>query len=851
MLKKKTKKPEVSNADPRFADITFRGSFREYQQRVIDNSCKYFEKDNRIHIVAAPGSGKTILGLELVRIIGAPALVLSPTIAIRDQWRERFEEMYMPENRKIGEYVSCSLIKPSLLTSITYQGLYTSYRRLVDRTKPEETEGDDGEAVVENYSGVNIIELMEQNNISTIVLDEAHHLRAEWQKALTEFIAMVSHKVKIVALTATPPYDSKKSEWDKYIAVCGPIDEEIFVPELIRAKNLCPHQDFIYYNFPTEEESCIIEKYQQNVEQTIKDVFAEGKFLEIIKNAPWYNDPDEFEDELHDRPEFVKALLAFLQESNEKPPKALRKSLEKDDRDITWDTGTAQLLFQSMISDDQMFGVKDRDFVKGFLSRLGLVEKSKVSLITNEELEKLLFSSTGKLKSISAIIDQEFKNLGDKIRLLVLTDYIRVNSAVLGTDKEIKEMGVVPIFELIRRAQPELKLAAISGKIIIVPNASLDGIREVAKRDNARFKSVPIKDTEHSELRFEASNSGEKIGVITRAFNAGIINGIVGTKSLLGEGWDSPVINTLVLASFVGSFMLSNQMRGRAIRVDKNVPDKVSNIWHLTAILPEHLLPDVKGAVPSADYATLERRFHGFMGLCYQRDVIESTLQRANTLDAPYDEASVARANEKTFEIARDRDAIRTGWEVALAKSSNEVIIQNEIPKPKRGFIPALIMKPTHYSTVKKISHAVMKTFKDLDLINRKAKVVLEKNYTQKTIDVGTIRSSKYEKSIFHQAMSEVCGPIDAPKYVLIKVNKQNGKLDYRCAFAVPVIFDNNKATAETFHKRMQKRITDFELTFTRSADGKKHIGMVKRRAYVNKTNNEIQTKMKLREGKA
>ena len=51
--------------------------------------------------------------------------------------------------------------------------------------------------------------------------------------------------------------------------------------------------------------------------------------------------------------------------------------------------------------------------------------------------------------------------------------------------------------------------------------------------------------------------------------------------ALLGEGWDAPCINTLVLASSVGSFMLSNQMRGRAIRVDSAQPQKTANIWHL------------------------------------------------------------------------------------------------------------------------------------------------------------------------------------------------------------------------------------------------------------------------------
>ena len=60
-----------------FADVSFRGKFRSYQQEVLDEAGRYLA-DKKIHIVAAPGSGKTILGLELVRRLGRPALILGP-----------------------------------------------------------------------------------------------------------------------------------------------------------------------------------------------------------------------------------------------------------------------------------------------------------------------------------------------------------------------------------------------------------------------------------------------------------------------------------------------------------------------------------------------------------------------------------------------------------------------------------------------------------------------------------------------------------------------------------------------------------------------------------------------------
>ena len=68
----------------RLSELTFRGTFRGYQQKILDDSNSYLE-DGKIHIVAAPWSGKTTLGLELICRLGKPAPILAPSIAIRQQ----------------------------------------------------------------------------------------------------------------------------------------------------------------------------------------------------------------------------------------------------------------------------------------------------------------------------------------------------------------------------------------------------------------------------------------------------------------------------------------------------------------------------------------------------------------------------------------------------------------------------------------------------------------------------------------------------------------------------------------------------------------------------------------------
>ena len=106
----------------------------------------------------------------------------------------------------------------------------------------------------------------------------------------------------------------------------------------------------------------------------------------------------------------------------------------------------------------------------------------------------------------------------------------------------------------------------------LIPNSRLsyDVIGQLSQED---YLKVSISGSYH-----------DLVTALTQLFQDGYIQVIIGTKSLLGEGWDAPCVNSLILASFVGSFMLSNQMRGRAIRVWSDNPNKTSNIWHLVSI---------------------------------------------------------------------------------------------------------------------------------------------------------------------------------------------------------------------------------------------------------------------------
>ena len=110
-----------------------------------------------------------------------------------------------------------------------------------------------------------ILKQLKQLGVQTLVLDEAHHLRNEWWKCLADLKKNLG-KPTIVALTATAPFDVSPFEWERYIGLCGPIDAEISVPELVAQKNLCPHQDYVYMSAPLQAEQQEIREFRKEVD---------------------------------------------------------------------------------------------------------------------------------------------------------------------------------------------------------------------------------------------------------------------------------------------------------------------------------------------------------------------------------------------------------------------------------------------------------------------------------------------------------------------------------------------------------------------------------------------------------
>ena len=868
-----------------FSNINFKWTFRDYQQKVLDNSQKHL-RDKKIHIVAAPGSGKTVLGLEIIRRLSSPALILSPSVSIRQQWGDRFQECYLPESENVNDYVSFDLMKPLLLTSVTYQALHAAVNRLPMDIKEEEDELETEKS--SDFSNFDLITEIKRAGIKTLCLDEAHHLKSEWQRALEKFIELLGNDVSVISLTATPPYDSEANEWNRYIRLCGEIDEEIFVPQLVKQKTLCPHQDYIYFSYPTQKEAQIIKEYKQKAGACTKSIFENGYIAAAMRNAGIIGEKRISDETLYDNTEAFSALLSVGTYCSINIPSEIksklfgRKSIPVCTPEIT------EQAFQFIIDSPEIFGAEFSDELRSILLENSLIEKRRVQLITTDKINRMLAASMGKLRSIEIIAQSEVNNLGDRLRMLVLTDFIKKEvKKVIGTDEGLHTMGAVPVFEALRRRVGQSsKIALLTGSLVILPDTAISAAQKIANDEKATCIVKPIDGTNHSEVVFGGSNK-HKVGIITKVFALGEINILVGTKSLLGEGWDSPNINSLILASFVGSFMLSNQMRGRAIRIDKNNPEKVSNIWHLVTVLPDEEGKNTD-EIEGEDFQTVKRRFSCFQAPAYSNSVIESGIKRVDILIPPFDNAGIDSINADMLRIASDRETAASGWNYEVKGSAVPVINDiSEVPievYPKKkvsknklyavifaalavlgivitsatGFAGSvfgiiLIVTSLYFmiksasfvsknsspeKTVLGLSRAVLKTLQRLKEIDSspKIKVNVKKSSDGGFLEVSLTGASERERKVFIKAVSELFAPIDDPRYVIVGLTKilKTSKRNYANSYPCPSVIGVNKESAEIFREYLKSPAGNFELVYTGGEKGKKALNECKKLSFLN-----------------
>ena len=680
--------------------LSFKGQWRQYQQRVLDKS-ESFMDDGKIHLVAAPGSGKTTLGIEFIRRFGNPTLILVPTVTIRQQWVDRIKQAFLSDANQAEQLISQDLKRPKMITVATYQALHSAMNQVVGYGLIEDTD-DTAQQEHFNFQDFDIRKTFEDKELGTLCLDECHHLRNEWWKSL-EIFRKSFPKIKMISLTATPPYEGEPALWERYISMCGEIDEEITVPELVKEGTLCPHQDYVYFAFPTMEERTQLDQFEKQKLNFLTKLSTDINFSNTIQSSPALSNQIS-DDELLANPKYLSAILIFLRSKELPFPQRFQELLAAKALPtftLEWfETLLNGIIFQV----PNWFGFTEEALnqLKSDLKANGLIERNQVKLIRNKKQDVLLNQSLGKLNAVRDIFKAEYQSLGNNLRQLVLTDFIRKDFQVHLGDKnaQFTQLGVLSYFESIRREIIEqswtVPVAVLTGSLVIIPTSAKEHLERLIPNSRLSYDVIGQLSQE-DYLKVSISGSyHDLVTALTQLFQDGYIQVIIGTKSLLGEGWDAPCVNSLILASFVGSFMLSNQMRGRAIRVWPDNPNKTSNIWHLVSInlSPRKWLEtqddkekydetlELQLYALSPDLDLLDRRMTQFLGLHYQEPTIESGIDRLDLNQITFSQKGLEKLNQKAITLSQKREELKDRWQEALPLYEEmEVVTQVEVDK--------------------------------------------------------------------------------------------------------------------------------------------------------------------------
>ncbi|MDD3594695.1 MAG: DEAD/DEAH box helicase family protein [Candidatus Gastranaerophilales bacterium] len=870
--------------------LEFKGQWRDYQERILNNLSLHLS-DKKLHVVAAPGAGKTTLGIEIIARISNPVLILVPTITIKNQWKGRIVDAFLNGDEK--ELISTNIREPKFITISTYQALLASFCGKEDEEEEEVEEADtessrDVCGRLSETKAQKVIASMKAANIKLCCFDEAHHLRKEWWKALDYLVGYLEPE-QTISLTATPPYDVDYEEWSRYEELCGPIDEIISIPELVKNGDLCPHQDFLHISKIRDFENTQINQQLENISKFMEALLSNDDLAHSLRISSFLKEPDFNIDLILSDPEFYVSIVSFLKEKNKTIPIAFLKIFDAKESELPkFDNKQAKLLLSGLlIKHREEFAEieKQLDALAKQARECKILQNKTIYMDDNPKIKRQLASSSGKIDSILEIVDLESRALQEKLRMVILADYIKYK------EEESSQLGVIPIWSALKdNFKGRISLGVLSGKIILLPKNTENDFYKILEKNNIPKENVTIKaferDGEYLQITPKKSIKSQIVHLITDLFNKGHITVLVGTQALLGEGWDAPSINTLILSSTVSSYMLSNQMRGRAIRIDKNNPDKVANIWHLASVRTPNIrellgtlfsscTKDILEGWSLYDIAQLQKRFSGFEAPSFYKPyVIQSDIERLFLTKKKMDDEDTFVAINLSMKIrAKDRALTKAIWNECLQTPYNapaQTLRVGVDAKMKRldnlsysgGYLNALVLagivsgilysyvanypklifaipvifvamifKPTitvlrtgsPERLLKQIGFVILETLSYQNLIKTNLKLVKIKCDTDSTKRQYFYASGLpvEENNLLIQAIIEFLDPIESPRYILERTNRLFGFFKQTDFQAIPELIGEKRENINVFEGLWKKYIGDCKIFYTRTTKGR------------------------------
>lgn len=508
--------------------LAFRFPLRRYQQEIIElTKIKLERGERRVHIVAPPGAGKTIIGLQLAGQLQQNTLIISPTTTIQAQWGEKLN-LFLPAGQEtsstehlIGTHEDLPL-KP--ITLLTYQVLSTPGReqeyleRLAHKSWIDEllttglSQGDAEIRILElmqnnnkayekeisrhitrlrrklsdvldlkeviHKNALNLIQALRRQKFKTVIFDECHHLTDYWAAIMTHVIKRLDDPI-IIGLTGTPPEGKSQSQENRYLSIVGEIDYQVPTPALVREGGLAPFQDLVYFTSPTIEEECFLDEQHEAFHILLEELCDDKESLltkwvqERVENA-CKNGWKSFAGKNSD---LACAYIRFM---------------HLQQLPLPGDLGVSDILMQAPFIDDWMRLLEDfalyylktsastenhklYERIRQAISKLGYGLTEKGIRKQASPVDRVLAFSKSKSKAVADILEVEYRSLQDRLRTAVVTDFERMSATAARQAKGVltEESGgaIAVLRELLKtNISQYVNPCLVTGSLILLDN---------------------------------------------------------------------------------------------------------------------------------------------------------------------------------------------------------------------------------------------------------------------------------------------------------------------------------------------------------------------------------------------
>jgi superfamily II DNA or RNA helicase len=669
------------------------------------------------YLVVPPGGGKTLIGLEAARRLGRPTVVLCPNTAIQAQWMGQWRTEFMPQ--PVPATASRDL--PTPLTVLTYQAVCTlgNGNGNGNDAKAVPWHAPDSAALLSilHPNGQRLISELAARGPWTLVLDECHHLLEIWGRVLKAVIEQLD-RPQVIGLTATPPHMMTAEQARLHAELFSAVNFEVTAPALVRDGHLAPYQELAYFTTPTAAEADYIHTEAVRFAELRTDLldpqFATTPFLSWLQArvVERRTDPggaqvswQRFE---RDEPALADATLrlhaagllplpegARLREQHRHPPAA-----------EDWVVLIGDYSRRCLLASDDPRDITAYEAIRRALPSVGY-RLTRAGVRAGESpVDRVLARSESKARAVSEILRAESAEIGSRLRALVLCDFeeaggtlparlagimdheaggARLALQTLLADESTAALDPVlltgrrvacgpetarRLLDWMRAAEPELKLELAAGG-----QMASGGGAPVASGSDA-----PVA-LEHADLVVSSPGGlvaeitgptgwepRHYVPLVTRFFAEGGSRCLVGTRALLGEGWDAPAVNVVVDLTAATTPTSVVQARGRALRLDDGWPGKVANNWAVVCVTDEH----PKGA---ADYGRFARKHDRYFALSRAGDVI-SGVAHVDPRLSPYQPPPPGQLDTLNAEMltrSAERDAVRERWAIGSAYADESV----------------------------------------------------------------------------------------------------------------------------------------------------------------------------------